>query len=232
MALYLTLVALARQPGRTAAAVAVVAVAGAAGTFALGHASTLQRGIRDQAAYRTGADVRGLAPSPGAKPSTDDSPVVRIRADGLGQPLEWSCWRRARSCSRGSPAGGRTSAPPRSPQLAERLDGDPKGVRLHGVKIPSDARSLELPVRVTGASAVLQLAVQRRDGTFGRLLPARDTRPGHAVLVSPVPARDRGGTAVAFEVTSSSGGSGTASLGARRARAASTPASPAGGGSR
>ena len=85
---YLTLVALARQPGRTAAAVAVVAVAGAAGTFALGHARTLGQGVDDQAAYRTAADVRGLAPSPSAKPATNDSPVVRIEAEGLGQPLE------------------------------------------------------------------------------------------------------------------------------------------------
>ena len=60
---------------------------------------------------------------------------------------------------------------------------------------------------------MLRLAVQRRDGTFGRLLPARNVPPGRETLVAPVPPAERGGTAVAFEVTVSSGGSGTSSLG-------------------
>ena len=78
--------------------------------------------------------------------------------------------------------------------------------------IPLDARAIRLAVRVSGTSAVLRLAIQRRDGTFGWLLPAGQVRPGRATLVSPVPARDRGGVAIAFEVTPSSGGSGTAAL--------------------
>ena len=210
---YLALVALARQPGRTAAAVAVVAVAGAAGTFALGHARTLQEGTLDQAAYRTAADVRGLAPSPGAKPGTDDSPVVRIEAEGLGQPLELQLLGVAAPVLSRLPGWREDFSDVPIAELAKRLDGDEEGVRLRGVEIPRDARELHLPVRVSGASAMLQLAIQRRDGTFGRLLPARDTRPGRATLVAPVPPADRGGTAVAFEVTVSSGGSGTSSLG-------------------
>jgi hypothetical protein len=210
---YLALVALARQPGRTAAAVAVVAVAGAAGAFALGHAGTLQRGTLDRAAYTTAADVRGLAPSPGAKPSRDDSPVVRIEAEGLGQPLELELLGVNAQVLPKLPGWREDFSDTPITELAERLDGDPKGVRLQGIEIPEDARELELPVRVAGASAMLQLAIQRRDGTFGRLLPARDTRPGRATLVAPVPRADRGGTAVAFEVTVSSGGSGTSSLG-------------------
>ena len=210
---YLALVALARQPGRTAAAVAVVAVAGAAGTFALGHARTLQEGTLDQAAYKTAADVRGLAPSPGAKPGTDDSPVVRIEAEGLGQPLELELLGVAAQVLPRLPGWREDFSDVPIAQLAQRLDADPEGVRLKGVEIPRDARELELPVRVSGASAMLQLAIQRRDGTFGRLLPARDTRPGRATLVAPVPPADRGGTAVAFEVTVSQGGSGTSSLG-------------------
>ena len=209
---YLTLVALARQPGRTAAAVAVVAVAGAAGTFALGHARTLERGVDDQAAYRTAADVRGLAPSPGAKPAANDSPVVRIEAEGLGQPLELQLLGVSAPLLAHLPGWREDFSDVPIARLAERLDPDPQGVRLKGVTIPPDARTIQLPVRVTGASAVLRLAIQRRDGTFGRLLPAGEMRPGRATLVSPVPARDRGGVAIAFEVTASSGGSGTASL--------------------
>ncbi|WP_169542035.1 FtsX-like permease family protein [Solirubrobacter soli] len=209
---YLTLVAVARQPGRTAAAVAVVAVAGAAGTFALGHAKTLEQGVDDQAAYRTAADVRGLAPSPSAKPAANDSPIVRIEAEGLGQPLELQLLGVSAPLLAHLPGWRPDFSDTPIAKLAKRLDPDPKGMRLHGVTIPPDARQIELPVRVSGASAVLQLAIQRRDGTFGRLLPSRDVRPGRAVLAAKVPARDRGGVAIAFEVTASSGGSGTASL--------------------
>lgn len=210
---YLTLVALARQPGRTAAAVAVVAVAAAAGTFALGHAGTLQQGTLDQAAYRTAADVRGLTPSPSAKPAANDSPVVRIDAEGLGQPLELQLLGVGADVLPRLPGWREDFSSVPIAQLARRLDGDPKGVRLQGVTIPDDARELELPVRVSGASVVLQLAVQRRDGTFGRLLPAGETRPGRSTIVAPVPRAERGGTAVAFEVTVSSGGSGSSGLG-------------------
>jgi hypothetical protein len=210
---YLTLVALARQPSRTAAGVAVVAVAGAAGTFALGEVRTLERGVDDGAAFRTGADVRGLRPSPAARPAANDSPVVRLEAEGLGQPLELELLGVSAPLLDELPGWREDFSDTPIARLAERLDPDPNGVRLKGVTIPPDARAIELPVRVAGASTVLQLAIQRRDGTFGRLLPAREVRPGRATLVSPVPARDRGGTAIAFEVTVSSGGSGTAALG-------------------
>ena len=178
---YLALVALARQPGRTAAAVAVVAVAGAAGTFALGHARTLQEGTLDQAAYRTAADVRGSPPARARSRAPDDSPVVRIEAEGLGQPLELQL------------LGVAAQVLPRLPGLARGLQrradrparasgstATRRACACRASTIPRDARELELPVRVSGASAVLQLAIQRRDGTFGRLLPARETRPGRA----------------------------------------------------
>ena len=210
---YLALVALARQPGRTAAAVAVVAVAGAAGTFALGHARTLEQGTLDQAAYRTAADVRGLAPSPAARPRRDDSPVVRLRAEGLGQPLELELLGVGAQVLPRLPGWREDFSAVPIARLAQRLDADPQGVRLHGVTIPPDARTLELPVRVKGAGVVLRLAVQRRDGTFGRLLGAQEIRPGRARLIAPVGPRERGGTAVALEVAVTSGGSGSASLG-------------------
>ena len=212
---YLALVALARQPGRTAAAVAVVAVAGAAGTFALGHARTLQEGTLDQAAYRTAADVRGLAPSPGAKPGTDDSPVVRIEAEGLGQPLELRAARRRRAgAAAAARAGARTSATCRSPQLAQAARRRPEG------RAPAGRRDPARRARARAAGARLR---RQRDARSSRssaatarsaaCCPRATSRPGRATLVAPVPPAERGGTAVAFEVTVSSGGSGTSSLG-------------------
>ena len=210
---YLALVALARQPGRTAAAVAVVAVAGAAATFALGHARTLQEGTLDQAAYRTAADVRGLAPSPGAKPGADDSPVVRIEAEGLGHPLELQLLGVAAPVLPRLPGWREDFSDSPIAQLAKRLDGDPEGVRLQGVAIPRDAREL--------AAARARLRRQR-DAPARDPAPRRDVRPparrprrtpGRATLVAPVPPAERGGTAVAFEVTVCSGGSGTSGLG-------------------
>ena len=156
--------------------------------------------------------MRGLAPSPSAKPATNDSPVVRIDAEGLGQPLELQLLGVNAPVLAHLPGWRQDFSDTPIAQLAERLDPDPKGLRLNGVTIPPDARAIRLGVRVSGTSAVLRLAIQRRDGTFGRLLPAGQVRPGRATLVSPVPARDRGGVAVAFEVTPSSGGSGTAAL--------------------
>jgi hypothetical protein len=83
---YLTSIALARAPERTAAAVAVVAVAAAAATFGLGHARALQRGERDQAAYRTAGAVRTLAAVPG-RPDARGTLVIRTEADTLGRLL-------------------------------------------------------------------------------------------------------------------------------------------------
>lgn len=210
---YLALVALARQPARTAAAVAVVAVAAAAGTFALGHARTLQQGALDQAAYRTAGDVRGLRPAAGSRPDGDQTPVVRIKAETLGRPLAVQV------------VGVGAEALPRLPgwradfsatpiaQLAQRLDGDPDGLQLGGVELPRDVRRIELPVKLTGARAVIQLAVQRADGTFARLLGGAELPPGDHRLSAPVPRSERGGRIVALEVALGSGGSGTSDLG-------------------
>ncbi|RKQ93486.1 FtsX-like permease family protein [Solirubrobacter pauli] len=210
---YLALVALARQPARTAAAVAVVAVAAAAGTFALGHARTLQQGALDQAAYRTAGDVRGLRPAAGSRPSADQTPVVRIKAETLGRPLAVQV------------VGVGAEALPRLPgwredfsstpiaQLAQRLDGDPDGLQLGGVELPRDVRRIELPVKLTGARAVIQLAVQRADGTFARLLGGTELPPGGYRLSAPVPRSERGGRIVALEVALGPGGSGTSDLG-------------------
>ncbi|MDA0183215.1 hypothetical protein OJ997_23090, partial [Solirubrobacter phytolaccae] len=210
---YLALVALARQPARTAAAVAVVAVSAAAGTFALGHARTLQQGALDQAAYRTAGDVRGLRPAASSRPDADQTPVVRIKAETLGRPLPVQV------------VGVGAEALPRLPgwredfsavpiaQLAKRLDGDPNGLQLGGVELPVDARRLELPFTLTGARAVVQLAVQRPDGTFARLFGADELPPGRHRLSAPIARSERGGRIVALEVALGPGGSGTSDLG-------------------
>lgn len=210
---YLALVALARQPARTAAAVAVVAVAAAAVTFALGHARTLQQGVLDQVAYRTGGDVRGLRPAANVRPGADETPVVRIQADTLGRPIPVQL------------LGVGAEALPRLPgwredfsrepiaTLARRLDGDPNGLQVQGTELPADARRIELPLTLTGARAVIQLAVQRPDGTFGRLLGATELPPGRHRIVAPVGTAERGGRIVALEVALGSGGSGTSDLG-------------------
>ena len=179
---YLALVALARQPARTAAAVAVVAVAAAAGTFALGHARTLQEGALDQVAYRTAGDVRGLSPAAGVLPTTTDTPVVRTRAETLGRPLDLQV------------IGVGTDALPRLPgwradfsatpidQLAKRLEGDPGGVRLRGVRDPNRRtrdRRARADRRRPRAAAARGSAPGRdvRPPAAGRRAAARSTPP-------------------------------------------------------
>jgi hypothetical protein len=71
-------------------------------------------------------------------------------------------------------------------RLAARLRGDAGAVRMRGLVIPRAARELELSVRVAGPSAIVRLAVQRSDGTFVRLLPARELRAGRHRLVAAV----------------------------------------------
>ena len=195
---YLTLVALARQPGRTAAAVAVVAVAGAAGTFALGHARTLAAGRRSTRP-RTGppADVRGLAPSPGAKPAADDSPVVRIEAEGLGQPLELQLLGVSAQLLPRLPGWREDFSDVPIAQLAERLDGDPKGVRLQGVDDP--ARRARDPSSRCACPARARCCSSRSSAATGRSAaccpPASvAARPRHARLARARPrARRRRG---------------------------------------
>lgn len=210
---YLALVALARQPARTAAAVAVVAVAAAAGTFALGHARTLQQGALDQVAYRTAGDVRGLAPAANAKPGANETPVVRIKAETLGRPLGVQLLGIGEAALPRLPGWREDFSAEPIGALARRLDGDPAGLQVQGAELPADARRVELPLRLAGARAVIQLALQRPDGTFTRLLGATELRPGHHRLSAPVTRADRGGRIVALEVALGPGGSGTSDLG-------------------
>ena len=77
-----------------------------------------------------------------------------------------------------------------------------------------------MPLRLTGARAVLQLAIQRPDGTFTRVLPAGELPPGRYDLTAPIGKRERGGRAVAFEVALGIGGSGTSDLGTVKLRRA------------
>jgi hypothetical protein len=196
---YLTLVALARAPGRTAAAVAVVAVAAAAATFALGHTRALQRGELDQAAYRTAGDVRTLAPVAGA-PDSRGTPVIRTSAETLATFAQVQLLGVGADVLPRLPGWRADFSSVPLTTLAKRLDGNPGGVRLRGIEIPRDARSIEMRVGVESADAVVRLAIQRPDGTFARLLPAGELRPGRHALRDTVPRDVRGGRAIAFEV--------------------------------
>jgi hypothetical protein len=96
--------------------------------------------------------------------------------------------------------------------LAERLEGDPNGLDVEGVELPAQARALALPLTLTGARAVIQLALQRPDGTFSRLFDG-ELPPGEHTLTAPVSKLDRGGRIVALEVALGPGGSGSSDLG-------------------
>lgn len=137
---YLTLVFLARAPGRTAAAVAVVAVAAAAATFALGHARALQRGELDQAAYRTAGDVRTLAAVPGA-PDARGTPVIRAQAETLATSTPVQLLGVGAEALPRLPGWRADFSPVPLSTLARRLDGDPGGVRMRGIEIPRTAIS-------------------------------------------------------------------------------------------
>ena len=204
------------------------APAGADGGGGRGRRGRGRRGhVRARATRARSSGARSTRP-PTAPPPTsaasrparrqaerDDSPVVRIDAEALGQPLRARAARRRRA---GAAAAARLAR-----GLQRRADRPAREAprRRPGRRAPARrrdparrARARPPAVRVSGASAVLQLAIQRRDGTFGAPAPRPRTpaRPRQARRPGPArrPRRDRRSPS---RSRSAAAGSGTSSLG-------------------
>jgi hypothetical protein len=206
----LAALSLARNPGRAAVAVAFLVVSLGLALFAETYRSTLARGESDQAAFSVPADfviredLTKLVPVFGAvslqrfqslAPGVRTLPVLRLSGNvrqleaspGLtllgirAQDIPALRWRDDYS-------------PLSRNEIARRLQ--PSGdVSLRGVRIPSDARRLVIPIRAHGDElAVRAVVVTPAGGAQGIRLGTTSSRQ----LAANVPASARGGLLVSF----------------------------------
>jgi FtsX-like permease family len=203
----LAALSLARNPGRAAVAVAFLVVSLGLALFAATYRSTLVRGESDQAAFTVPADfvvredLTKLVPVFQAAPLSrfdalaHATPVLRV--SGNVRRLEES----QGLTVLGIPARDITRirwrsdySPLSQRELAERLQ--PKGsVALQGVRLPTDARRIVLPIRARGDElAVRAVVVTPSGGAQGIKLGTTASKR----LAAAVPAAARGGLLVSF----------------------------------
>jgi hypothetical protein len=214
VALRLAALSLARNPGRAAIAVAFLVVSLGLALFAEAYRVTLARGQHDQAAYAVPVDtivredVTKLVPVLRAAPperfravapGTAAVPVLRL--SGNVRRLETS----GGFTLLGIPADAlptlrwRSDYSAVSPEeLARRLR-PRSSAELHGVRLPADAKRLELPVRARGDDLAVRAIVVTPTGA-ARGISLGTTSSPHA---GPIPPDTQGGLLVSltFELT-------------------------------
>jgi hypothetical protein len=211
----------ARSPRQAALTIAFVAVCAGLAMFAAGYRATLERGQRDEAAFRVPVDVTIAAGADFVSPARLASPHRWAQLAGGARVLP--VVRQSGSVPRGAtrvtlpvlgvPARGlgdlrgweRTGASAPATALAARLDGDGDATAAGTpVRIPRRAAAVALPATARGDALRLTLHVRGRDG---RLVAIDLGRAGPAPrrLTAPVPGAARGGRIVALEATADGG---------------------------
>lgn len=193
---------LARNPGYAGAAAAFLLVSVGLAAFSVDYRSTLRRAQSDQARFRTPADAV-LAPtgpnSPplhagfGAGKARRTMPVLRLDAQvGSGPGLRDATLLGLPSEALRRPPFWRADFSSSTPsELAARVDPG-RDVALQGVRLPSAARELTVPVRDRGDPAVVTASIATRSGTFVPL-DLGTIEPGANTLRAGIPAAARGG---------------------------------------
>ena len=202
---------LARNPGRSAAAVAFLVVSLGLALFAATYRSTLLRNQADEAAFAVPLDftlvendaqgeyVLEAAPPAryaGLSPNAHAYPVVRLvgvaRENGpttgttiLGVPANvlprLHRWR--------SDFAGQTPT-----ELAGRI-APPRPLTLRGMRLPEDADQLEVPVSLRGDPLALSASIQTDEGDFEQV-ELGTPRAGAHLLRAKIPEEARGGLLV------------------------------------
>ncbi len=214
IALRLATLSLARNPGHAAIAATFLVVSLGMALFAQTYRSTLARGQSEQAAFAVPADVvlrenlSQLVSVPQVAPLSayrrlgrGIEPVPVLRAEGDAGRLETS----AGVTLVGIPAsalpgvdGWRSdfSATP-LPELSRRIEPG-RAVTLRGVRLPRDARALELGVRMRGDDIGLRAIVESPIGEFD-VVELGETS-GRSVLRARLPAHLAGGRLVSLQL--------------------------------
>ena len=209
----LSLLSIAREPGRPAATVTLLAFSLGAIVFATAWSATLRRGNEDAAAYRSGLDLR--VSELGTALSIAKSVVPVARYEVLGDDITAVPVYRDTSTTE---PGGRVdvlgidpAALPRLPgwrddfsptpvaELAERLavTAPPGGWQVTGHRLPAGQRMLDVRFRYRGAPTRLD-AVVRTDGGDATNIPLGTITEGMTSASAPLPDSGVGGQLTAL----------------------------------
>jgi hypothetical protein len=208
----LSLLSLAREPGRPAAAVTLLAFSLGAIVFAMGWSASLSRGIADGAAYRTGLDLRVQEIGTGLSISRSVVPVDRYASLG-GDVVSVPVYRDASPAQPGGPVeivGLPPAAIPTLPgwrpdfsatsadELAARLAvaEPPGGWRTGGYRIPP-GDTLTLPLQYVGETLRLDAIVSTDDGD-STTVAMGSIRDGMTSVSAPLPDGAQGGRVTAL----------------------------------
>jgi hypothetical protein len=209
----LALLSIAREPGRPAATVTLLAFSLGAIVFATAWSATLRRGNEDAAAYRAGLDLR--VSELGTALSIAKSVVPASRYDGLGDDITAVPVYRETSSTEpggrvdvvgidpaalpGLPGWRDDFSPTPVAELARRLavDEPPGGWQVAGHRLPAGQRQLEVRFRYEGAPTRLD-AVVRTDGGDATNIPLGTITEGMTSASAPLPLSGVGGQLTAL----------------------------------
>jgi hypothetical protein len=218
LAIRLSLMSVSRDPVRPAATLTLLAFSMGAIVFAAGWSASLSQGIEDQAAHRSGLDLRVV--ELGTSLSLSQSVVPLARYEALGDDVN------AVPIFRGSADiadSGRVeilAIPPRAiptltgwradyadrpvDELAAAIDvaPPPRGWVQAGHQLPPEVAELELEFRYAGDPMNLGAVVATPEGDHVRL-PLGKIQEGMTSASVPLPASAVGGTLIALEFTHS-----------------------------
>jgi hypothetical protein len=204
----LSLLSISREPGRPAATLTLLAFSLGAIVFATGWAASLQRGIEDESAYRSGLDLRVAELGTNLSISRSVVPVDRYAT--LGDDVTAVPVLREASTSQ---PGGRVeivgldpAALPTLPgwrsdfsstsvdELADRLrvPAPSDGWHVNGHRLPADESRIVLRFRYAGDSTRLDAIVVTKDGDSTRI-PLGTIRDGMTEASAQLPDSAIGG---------------------------------------
>ncbi len=218
--LRLAAVSLARNPGRSAIAVAFLVVSIGLAVFAGAYRSTLTRNQSDEAAYAVPLAAtlqedftKGVYPLEAAPlsaysklgPGARGYPVTRILGDASGGGQFGTTILGLPSAALGKLRWRDDFSATGRDRLARRLQ-PRSSVSLHGLRLPEGARRLLLPVTLEGDAVAISASIETDDGDFeevpfGRTQVGFFGPSGHSKreeIAARVPAEARGGLLTSF----------------------------------
>jgi hypothetical protein len=204
----IALLSLARSPGDVLLTVVFFVLSVGIAVFAIAYRGTLVQGEREEARYAVPApyvlqeDLQKLVTVQQVTVPRVGSVTPVLRGSGYataGGSRDFTLLALPAGAV-GSIGGWRSDFSARSPAELAALLRPAATPRLRGIRLPHDAQTLTLPLRITGDRLGLTLIVENRRGDFTPLALGELGRGTHAPAVR-VPPESRGGTLVALRLS-------------------------------